>query len=97
MNKKLDIHQNTKWRIADDGPPENPLQSLTTSISSSSKDFSDNQYDAFLYAICVGWEDGSYAELKDKFGWSDKTIAYQKKLHQNYIKAWNLLTENGIR
>lgn len=97
MSKELDIHSDTKWRIADDGPPENPLQSITTSITLSSKDYSKDQFDAYLYAVCVGWEDGAYKELKERFGWSDKTIAYQKQLHQNYIKAWNLLTENGIR
>lgn len=93
----LDIHKDCKWKTADEGNTNNPLQSLTTCICSSSKDFSELQFDAYLYAVCVGWDDDAYVELKEKFGWSDETIAYQKILHQYYIKAWNLLTQNGIK
>lgn len=92
-----ELHKDCKWKLADDGNPENPLQSLTTSIARSSRDFSEDKFNAYLYSICVGWGDDAYKELQAKFGWSDETVKYQKLLHQNYIKAWNLLTDNDIK
>ena len=92
-----DIHKDCTWKTADEGYPENPLQSLTMVICGSSKDFSQSAFDAYLYGVCVGWDDNAYAELKKKHSWSDETAERQKALHQNFIKAWNLLTEAGIK
>lgn len=92
-----DIHEDCVYRIAADGPPENPLQSITSAICRSSMDFSLNKFDAYLYAICVGWDDEVYEVLKIKHKWPDETVEYLKRLHQNYITAWNLLTENNIK
>ena len=97
MNNKKDIHIDCHWRIADDGPPDNPLQALAMSICNSPKDFSKNKFDAYLYGVIVGWEDSAYEQLKKEIGWTDSQIEYQKILHQNIIKAWNLLTENNIK
>ena len=97
ISNKKDIHLDCEWKQADDGPPENPLQSLTTALTCTSKDMSLDKLDAYLYGIIVGWEDSSYAELKVRHGWSDETIEYQKRLNQNYIKAWDLLTKSGIK
>lgn len=94
---KKDIHLDCEWRVADDGPPENPLQALVMSICGSSKDFSKDKFDAYLYGVIVGWEDSSYEQLKVELGWTDSQIKYQKSLHQNLIKAWNLLTAEGIK
>lgn len=92
-----DTHKDCVWRIADDGPPENPLQALVMSLCGTSKDMAEQKFDAYLYGVIVGWDDGAYKQLKKKHGWTNEQIEYQKKLHQNYIKAWNLLTENGVR
>lgn len=93
----MNIHIDCEWKISIDGPPENPLQSLTSAIGSSPKDFSENKFDAYLYAICMGWDDDAYKILKRQHGWSDEIIEYQKRLHRNYIKAWGLLNSNGIK
>lgn len=92
-----DVHLDCEWRIADDGPPENPIQALVMSICRSSKDYGENKFDAYLYGVIVGWDKDAYNQLKKKHGWSDEQIEYQITLHQNLIKAWNLLTENGIK
>lgn len=97
MSYKKDIYKDCVWRTADEGSPENPLQALTMSICNSSKDFAEHKFDAYLYGIIVGWDDDAYEVLKGQHGWSDDVIKYQKLLHQNYIKAWNLLTANGIK
>lgn len=97
MTENKDIHDDCYWRTANDGPPENPLQALTISLCITSKDMAENKFDAYLYGVIVGWDDEAYETLKGQHGWSDETIAYQKRLHQNYIKAWNLLTENNIK
>lgn len=96
MDKK-EIHLDCEWRIADDGPPENPIQALVMSLCRTSKDMGEQKFDAYLYGVIVGWDDGAYIQLKEKHGWTDKQIEYQKMLHQNLIKAWNLLTAEGIK
>lgn len=97
MTDIKDIHKDCAWRIADDGPPENPLQALVMSLCRTPKDMGEHKFDAYLYGVIVGWEDSSYEELKIRHTWSEEVIEYQKLLHQNYIKAWNLLTENNIK
>jgi hypothetical protein len=93
----LDIDKDVQWKTAEDGYPDNPLQALTMALTSTSKDMSESKLDASLYGIIVGWDESSYKELKEKHGWSDRVVATQKLLHQNYIKAWQLLTELGIK
>jgi hypothetical protein len=97
MSDNKDIHLDCHWRIADDGPPENPLQALVMSICGSPKDFAEHKFDAYLYGVIVGWDDEAYEAFKGQHGWTDEQIKYQKMLHQNIIKAWNLLTENNIK
>lgn len=97
MTEKKDIHLDCHWRIADDGPPENPLQALVMSLCGTSKDMGEQKFDAYLYGVIVGWEDSAYDELKVRHNWSEQVVQYQKLLHQNFIKAWNLLTENNIK
>lgn len=97
MTENKDIHKDCAWRVADDGPTENPLQALVLSICKSPKDFGEQKFDAYLYGVIVGWGDESYEELKVRHNWSEETVKYQKLLHQNYIKAWNLLTENNVK
>lgn len=97
MSKPKDIHLDCEWRVADDGPPENPLQALVMSICRSPKDFAEHKFDAYIYGVIVGWDNDAYETLKGQHGWADSQIEYQKKLHQNFIKAWNLLTAEGIK
>ncbi len=70
--------------------PTNALQVLCESYTRTSKDMGLCKFDAWAYGIIVGWDDESYAELKPMHGWTDEEIEYNKLLHQNYRKAWNL-------
>lgn len=97
MKALKDIDIDCEWRPSDDGPSENPLQVLVMSIAGSSKDFSETKFEAYMYGVIMGWDNDSYEELKSKHGWSDDVINYQKQLHQNFIRAWNLLTAEGIK
>ena len=97
MSEVKDIHKDCEWRVADDGPTENPLQALVMSLCGTSKDMAEHKFDAYLYGVIVGWDDDAYETLRGQHGWSEDVVNYQKRLHQNFIRAWNLLTENGIR
>lgn len=97
MSELKDIFKDCEWRTADDGSPVNPLQALVMSLCCSPKDFAEHKFDAYLYGIIVGWDDDVYETLKGQHGWSDNVIIYQKRLHQNFIHAWNLLTAEGIK
>lgn len=72
----------------DKGKTENPLQSIHTSITSSSRDFGIDHRDAWIYGIAVGWDDASYNELKAKHFWSDSDVERNKRLHQKFIDLW---------
>lgn len=79
------------WQSRDEmDAPTNPLQSLRESYTRTSKDMAESKFDAWTYGIIAGWDDESYKELSVKHGWSDKQVSYNKLLHQNYLKAWNL-------
>jgi len=85
-----DIHKDCQWQTRDIlGSTTNPLQYLVEMLTGTAKDMSELKMDAALYGIIVGWDDESYAELKEKHNWSDEHIENQKRFHQEYIKAWN--------
>lgn len=72
----------------------NPMQSLVESYTLSSKDMGENKFDAWNYGIIAGWDDDAYSELSIKHNWSEKMVAYNKLLHQNFNSAWNLFMIN---
>lgn len=83
----------TKWQSRDEmDAPTNPLQALHESFARSSKDMSENKFDAWLYGIILGWDD-AYEELAVKHNWSKEQVEYNKLLHKNYCKAWDLFME----
>lgn len=85
MSEKL------KWQTRDEMPtPTNALQELNEILTRTSRDVSEDKMIACIYGIVVGWDDASYAELKQKHHWTDDNIKIQKTLHENYKKAWNL-------
>lgn len=89
-----------KWQTRDDFPvTTNPLQKLNEIFAFTSRDCSEDKMIACMYGIVMGWDDAAYAELKEKHGWSDDTVNFQKMWHENYKKAWNLfmdeLSANG--
>jgi hypothetical protein len=85
------VETELKWQTRDEmEAPTNPLQALRESYCRSSKDMSESKFDAWVYGVVVGWDDKSYVELKVLHNWSDEMIAYQKLLHSNFNKCWNL-------
>lgn len=82
-----------KWQTRDEMPtPTNPLQRIYETLTSTSRDCSEDKMIAFLYGIIVGWED-AYPELQEKHNWSDDDVRLQKQWHEEYKKAWNLYME----
>lgn len=61
-----------------------PIESLFSTIVFSSKDWSLNKNDAWIYGIIVGWSDESLSYLKHTFMWSDETVDRLKILHNNF-------------
>lgn len=83
------------WQTRDEMEnPTNALQSLLESYTRSSKDMSECKFDAWVYGIIVGWDDSSYKELSVKHNWSEEQINYNKLLHYNYCKSWELFIKN---
>lgn len=84
-----------KWQTRDEMPwPSNPLQELEEILTSTARDVSEDRLLSCIYGIVVGWDEGSYRELREKHRWSDKSIELQKTWHENYQIAWNLFMDN---
>ncbi len=85
------------WQTRDEmDAPTNPLQSMRESYCRSAKDMATEKFDAWMYGIIVGWDDDCYPDLAKAHNWSKETVEYNKLLHENYCKAWNLFM-NDIR
>lgn len=59
------------------------LQSLHDVIALSSRDYSTNHRDAWVYGIVIGWGD-AIDEVANKHGWSPETIERLKNMHIVY-------------
>ena len=67
----------------------NPLQYIECVIAFDSRDWSENNRLATIYAIVFGWSDEAYTELQNKFNWSDEAVNRLKKFHEE----WKMLRE----
>jgi len=84
-----------KWQSRDEMAfPTNALQSLLESYVRTSKNMGEAKFDAWIYGIIAGWDDAAYVELARRHSWSEEEVEYNKLLHQNYNKAWELFMEN---
>lgn len=82
-----------KWQSRDEmDAPTNPLQALYESFTRTSKDMGENKFDAWNYGVIIGWDD-AYKELAIKHNWSKEQVEYNKLLHENFNKAWNLFMD----
>lgn len=63
---------------------ENPLESIATSLATSSQDQAQDRCDAWIYGIAVGWGD-ALPEVAAKHGWSPKEVARLRRLHLRYV------------
>lgn len=85
------MKEKLKWQTRDQTEaPTNALQALMESFTKSPKNFADDKFDSWIYGIIVGWDDDSYESLSKKHNWTKNQIKYNKLLHENYQKAWNL-------
>jgi hypothetical protein len=61
-----------------------PLESLVNLLAFSSKDWSIDKSDAWMYGIVAGWDNESLNELQVKFDWHDLEVKRLKILHINF-------------
>lgn len=92
----MEHFNNVVWQTRNEMPvPTNPLQELREILTTQSRDMSEDKMIACMYGIIVGWDDEAYDELKEKHGWTDDNIKWQKLWNENYNKAWNLYMSNN--
>jgi hypothetical protein len=60
--------------------------SIEACIAFSSRDWSLNHRDAWLFGVIMGWSPEALAEQKQRHDWSDIAVARLKKLHEQYLK-----------
>jgi len=70
-----------------------PYESLENVLAFSSKFWSDNPDEAWIYGIIMGWKGDTpeetteiYNELKQKFRWTDEDVKRLEYLHEEYIR-----------
>jgi len=91
LTKYQNKMENIKWQTRDEmDSPTNPMQALRESYSRSPKDMAKSKFDAWVYGVICGWDDDAYRELSIKHNWSEETVKYNKLLHNNYMKSWDL-------
>ena len=61
--------------------------SIEACIAFSSRDWSLNHRDAWIFGVINGWSPEALAEQKQRHNWSDSTVTRLKKLHEQYLKA----------
>ncbi len=64
------------------------IDSLIATITSDARDWSNNERDAWIYGIVVGWDD-ALPEIVKKFGWDNIDVIRLKKFHEeikSYVK-----------
>ena len=60
--------------------------SIKACIAFSSRDWSLNHRDAWIYGVIMGWSPEALAEQKQIHNWSDSTVTRLKTLHEQYLK-----------
>ena len=65
-------------------PNENPFDSLHSTLTTSSRDWSLTRGDAWVYGVVVGWDKGSRAELAAQHGWTPEQIERLQRLHATF-------------
>jgi hypothetical protein len=63
---------------------EEPKASLRVSMTTSSRDWSASERDAWMYGIVVGWPDDALAELARQFFWAPDVVARLRRLHERF-------------
>lgn len=64
-------------------PEENPFRSIEASIAFSSRGWSLDKRDAWVYGIVLGWGD-ALEEVAERHGWDADTTARLRRLRVRY-------------
>jgi len=67
-------------------------------ISTDSRDWTANYFDAWLYGVFVGWTDQELAELAMRYVWSPAALQHLRERHAmaaRPIPEWNPPTDQG--
>lgn len=65
-------------------PILNPIKSLQTTLTCSSKDWTTTKYDAWVYGILVGWDWVTLEKLARKFGWGKEESSRLRYLRDKF-------------
>lgn len=64
-------------------PSIDPLDALRSVCAFSSRDWSENREDAWLYGIVIGWG-SALQSVADRHGWDEAKITRLRKLRRAY-------------
>ncbi len=73
----------------------NPFDSLLLTITSSSKDYSIDKRDIWLYGIIVGWPDECLKSFQERFSWWDDNDT--KRLKDMHLQFKNTAKLNNAK
>jgi len=76
--------------------PVNCLEHLVNILSFSSKDWSKEPRDIWIYGIICGWDEDSLEELKWKYNLKSIQIKVMRKLHKQFNKLKELNKDDLI-
>lgn len=71
-------------------PTTNPGDSLRTVLTTSPRDYSILERDAWTYGIIIGWNDEALKHLTIRHRWSAEEVARLKELHRKFVEAFNI-------
>lgn len=62
--------------------------SLQNLCAFSSRDWSENSEDAWIWGIVMGWDAASFRQLQQRFHWTDGEIKSLKAFHKQFKEGW---------
>ena len=76
----------------------NALESIECAIAFDVRDWGEDRRSAWIYAIVFGWEyEDSWEEESRKFGWDEEDHERAKLLHEQWIKAKEIIDNERER
>lgn len=71
---------------------DNPLEALSDAMAFNSRDFSEGQFEAWIWGIVHGWDNedndpdcgDAMAEVAAKVGWNEHHVARLRRLRSNF-------------
>ena len=68
---------------------ENPLESISDTLTLYCRDLSLDQRDAWIYGIVVGWDTAGMNEVIKRHNWDHETVSRLNRLHLKYKMVAN--------